>query len=274
MMKTTSFYITSLAVLLGSCTEVVHVDLNSSDPQLVVEAHVAEAGKAEVRLHWSVNFEDDNDFPAAEGASVVVEDEFGNSSSLTEIIPGQYNAQLPDARQGKSYRLVVKWADKLITAEDRMPVAVQMDSLTIRRFEFPIEGVGGPLDTTLLLEPVVWYNDPKNEKNQYRILEYRNDTLISIAITDDQFNNGKQIGYSLFNFRKPIKPGDRLMVEFQSISRTVYDYLLGFSGVNGGPLASSPSNPATNLTGTRLGYFSAHTVHRLELTVPKFSRYR
>lgn len=265
-MKQILFFL--LAVVFGSCTEVVHVDLNASDPQVVVEAHVAESGKAEVRLHWSVNFEADNVFPPVEGASVVIEDEFGNGTPLPEQTPGQYNTLLTNTGQGKSYRLVIKWEDKLITAEDRMPVPVRMDSLTIRRFEFPFEGVGGPFDTTLLLEPVVWYKDPAGEKNQYRILEYRNDTLISIALTDDQFNNGKTIAYSLFNFRNPIQPGDNLMVEFQSISQPVYTYLFGFSGVNGGPFASSPSNPVTNLTGTRLGYFSAHTVHRLGFTVP------
>lgn len=256
------------AVILSSCTEVIHIDLNSSDPQLVVEAQVAEAGKAEVRLHWSVNFEADNEFPAVEGASVIIEDEFGNGTPLTEVSPGRYTAQMPDTRQEKSYRLVVGWNDKLITAEDRMPRGVQMDSLTVRRFQFPIEGVGGRQDTVLLLESVVWYRDPVDEMNQYRILEFRNDTLVSIAITDDQFNNGKAIGYSLFNFRNPLKPGDKLLVEFQTVSRPVYEYLFGFSGVNGGPLASSPSNPTTNLKGTRLGYFSAHTVHRLSMTVP------
>lgn len=260
-----------LSIFFQACTEVVHIDLNSSDPQIVVEAHLSEAGKAEVRLHWSVNVEDDNEFPPVEGASVTIEDEFGNGTPLPEVSPGVYSMTMSDARQNNSYRLLVKWSEKMITAEDRMPRSVLMDSLTVRRFEFPIEGIGGPLDTLLLLESVVWYKDPANEQNQYRILEYRNDTLVSIALTDDQFNNGKSIGYSLFNFRDPLQPGDNLMVEFQSVSRPVYEYLFGFSGVNGGPLASSPSNPTTNLTGTRLGYFSAHTVHRLGITVPAFT---
>lgn len=260
------FYIT--LVLLSSCTEVIHIDLNSSDPQVVVEAHLAESGRVEVRLRRSVNFEEDNVFPAVEGALVYLEDEFGNSTQLNEIEPGEYLSSLLQVQNEKSYRLVIYADDKVITAEDLMPRAVRMDSLTVRRFKFPLEGIGGGLDSVNLLEAVVWYTDPVQEKNQYRILEYRNDTLLSISITDDQFNNGKAIGLSLFNFRRPLQPGDKLSVEFQSISRPVYEYLFGFSGVNGGPLASSPANPVTNLSGTRLGYFSAHTVHRLGLTVP------
>lgn len=264
------FLIVSVVLLtLMACTEVIGIDLNSSDPQVVVEARIDETGNAEVKLHWSVNFADDNSFPAVEGAVVHIEDEFGNSTLLTEDAPGEYKASQLTARQGEGYRLVVYAGEKIITAEDRMPRAVQMDSLTIRRFQFPFEGVGGGLDTLLLLEAVVWYADPVQEKNQYRILEFRNDTLVGISLTDDRFNNGKYIAYSLVSFRNPLQPGDKLMVEFQSISRPVYEYLFGFSGAGGGPFASSPSNPITNLRGTRLGYFSAHTVHRLGLTVPK-----
>lgn len=268
-MKVEHFFLI-LVFLVQACTEVIHIDLNSSDPQVVVEAHLAERGKAEVRLHWSVTMEADNEFPPVEGAKVMIEDEFGNGVPLSEVSPGRYMSANPGAVDEKMYRLVISWNDKLITADDRMPRSVLMDSLTVRRFRFPFEGIGGRLDTVMLLEPVVWYQDPVDEKNHYRILEFRNDTLVSIALTDDQFNNGKSIGYSLFNFRNPLKPGDNLVVEFQVISRPVYEYLFGFSGVNGGPLASSPSNPATNLTGTRLGYFSAHTVHRLGMTVPSF----
>jgi len=251
-----------------ACTEVIYIDLNSSDPQVVVEAHLAESGKVEVRLRRSVNFEADNVFPAVEGALVYLEDEFGNSTQLSETQPGQYLSTVAPVQNEKSYRLLIYSDEKIITAEDKMPRAVRMDSLTVRRFKFPLEGIGDRNDSVSLLEAVVWYNDPVQERNQYRILEFRNDTLQSISITDDQFNNGKSIGLSLFNFRKPLLPGDKLTVEFQSISRPVYEYLFGFSGVNGGPLASSPANPTTNLSGTRLGYFSAHTVHRLGLIVP------
>jgi len=261
------FVIAISTVVISSCTEVIHIDLNASDPQVVVEAHLAETGRVEVKLRRSVNFEADNDFPAVEGALVYLEDEFGNSIQLNEVNPGFYVSSLLQATTGTTYRLVIYTDDKVITAEDRMPVAVRMDSLTIRPFRFPLEGIGDRPDSVNLLEAVVWYTDPIQEKNQYRVLEFRNDTLQSISITDDQFNNGKAIGLSLLNFRKPLRPGDKLSVEFQSISRPVYEYLFGFSGVNGGPLASSPSNPVTNLSGTRLGYFSAHTVHRLSLTV-------
>lgn len=255
-------------LLMSNCTEVVHIDLNASDPQVVVEANLSEAGRAEVRLRWSVNFEDDNDFPDVEGASVYIEDEFGNRTQLTEIFPGQHLATQMNIRAEKSYRLLVYTGSTVISAEDRMPLAVGMDSLTIRPFRFPLEGIGERIDTMQVLEAVVWYSDPVEEKNYYRVLEFRNDTLVNISITNDQFNNGKSVAYSLVNFRNPLLPGDKLLVGFQSISREVYEYLFGFSGVNGGPMASSPSNPVTNLQGTELGYFSAHSVHRLNLVVP------
>jgi hypothetical protein len=263
--------VTFIAALIAACTEVIHIDLNASDPQIVVQAFVVESGSAEVRLNQSVNFEDANIFPPVSGASVFVEDDFGNSVQLMEISPGRYFSSHVHSEPGKSYRIIVYKDDLLITAEDRMPAAVRMDSLTIRKFKFPIEGFEGRLDTLDLLEAVAWYTDPADDVNYYRFLEYRNDTLIGMSLTEDRFNNGRSIGYSMVSFSNPLMPGDRLMVEMQSISRPVYEYLFGFSGVNGGPLASSPSNPATNLTGTRLGYFSAHTVHRLSLVVPLLS---
>ena len=49
------------------------------------------------------------------------------------------------------------------------------------------------------------------------------------------------------------------MVEMQGISQAVYEYFNSFGNLGMGPSSSTPANPYTNIDGSQLGYFSAHT---------------
>src|ERR1700744_1940310 len=82
-----------LLITLSSCTKVINVDLNSANPNMVVDAEIADQpGPYKVSLTKTVNFRDDNIFPAVSGAVIVLSDNAGNSETLAETSPGNYTS--------------------------------------------------------------------------------------------------------------------------------------------------------------------------------------
>jgi hypothetical protein len=65
----------------------------------------------------------------------------------------------------------------------------------------------------------------------------------------------------------PIHSGDQLCVELQCIDRGVFDYYNTLQQTVE-QSSATPANPASNITGGALGYFSAHTINRRQIVVP------
>ena len=85
-MKNIKFIIYIL--LLSACEKVVYIDLNTSDPKLVVEANITDSKYGQgyylnaVKLSRTVNYYDGNVFPAVNNASVFISDDLGNIDTL------------------------------------------------------------------------------------------------------------------------------------------------------------------------------------------------
>jgi uncharacterized protein YbgA (DUF1722 family) len=60
-------------------------------------------------------------------------------------------------------------------------------------------------------------------------------------------------------------PGDVLKIEMQCIDEFVYEYFNSFGNTLGG--SATPANPYTNIIGSELGYFSAHTSEMKEKVI-------
>ena len=66
-----TYYITSLAILtlvflVSSCTEIIDIDINASDPEMVVEATIGMDETANVVLTRTIGLDDTNDFSNVE----------------------------------------------------------------------------------------------------------------------------------------------------------------------------------------------------------------
>ncbi|HYH13663.1 MAG TPA: DUF4249 domain-containing protein, partial [Flavisolibacter sp.] len=82
-----------------------------------------------------------------------------------------------------------------------------------------------------------------------------------IFVQNDDLTNGRKNTNTLFNHDDEIKSGDRIRVELQTIDQPVYKYWYSlWQGATGGGNAASPANPLSNLSGSALGYFSAHAL--------------
>lgn len=260
-------YIPFLAslIFISSCTEVIEFELNDTAPQLVVEATVPESEYAEVVLSTTVSVNDNNESSKVTGAMVILEDENGNSETLQEVTPGRYRSTLIKGEPKANYRLRIETEDQVkeIVSEDRMPDPVPISRLRVRESNMPdVNGLPVPE-----WEVIVEYNDPVDERNYYRFVEYVNGKVTAHYVENDNFNNGTKSKSFLTSCDRKLVPGDTVTVEMQSISKAVYDYFYGFSLLNSITQGSSVVNPVTNVSGVKLGYFSAHTVNRKSIVV-------
>ncbi|MBK6566644.1 MAG: DUF4249 domain-containing protein [Saprospiraceae bacterium] len=262
------FILAAISAVLVSCTEEFEVNVNAADTQIVVEANLNNKEPITVTLSSSVNFKDDNEFPPVVGATIVITDNLGNNETLKETSKGKYVGSTVIGIAGRSYTLNIKSNDKIISSECTISNEVNFDKLTVKVSSGG--GGGGPGGGDGSTHDIsVEYLDPLNETNYYRFVEFKNGDYIDAYIFDDRLSNGTTINSTLRSFNRNYKKGDTLTIEMQCISKEIYEYYKSFGNLFGGPTnASTPANPYTNMLGTRLGYFSAHTIQTKIFIIP------
>lgn len=266
-----SLFIISLS-LCSSCTEVIELDLNSSEPQTVIEGSIGTVGDSTlIKITKSINFDESNYFPLVENAIVTVSDDLGNSETLIEKTPGNYSSSTLSGASGRTYFLHVNAEGNILSSQSFIPSQVNFDSLIVK--ENTTTGGGGPgggpggSRTSYIV--TVQYSDPANEENYYRFIEYHNsEPQGSIFVYDDRLTNGNFVSTDLISFNRNLDEGDTLTIVMQCIDKPVYNYFHSFGNLFGGPQNSStPANPYTNIIGSKLGYFSAHTTQSRSVVI-------
>jgi hypothetical protein len=251
-------------ILLSSCTEKIDLDLNSSDPKIVIEGSVSTTGESVIKITESVNFYESNDFPRLQNAFVEISDNLGNSEVLLESSEGIYSTTSFGGVEGRTYFLNVQIDDKTIESVSNIPNHVRFDSLIIIKTTMP--GIPGAQENDSAYQVMVRYKDPVDEVNFYRFVEIVNNVTTNSYVFNDRINNGKNVMLPLINFSRELTPGDVIKIEMQCIDESVYEYFNSIGNTQGG--TATPANPYTNIIGSELGYFSAHTSEFIEVIIP------
>lgn len=247
-----------LLIASVACTKVIDIDLNVSDPQLVVNGNITDSsGPYIIKLTRSINYSQSNLYPPVLGATVVIIDETAETvDTLLDQNNGSYLTKNIVGTVGHSYQLYIKSNGKEYYAKSTMPLKVLMDSLTFNT----IDGFGQ--STT---NPVPNFQDPVAIYNAYRFLQWVNGKPNKdLFVFDDRLSDGRYISRQLFNDSTYIRSGDSVTIEMRNIDKNVFEYFKQLSGqdpTNGQP--TSPANPTSNISNKALGYFSAHTVQRV-----------
>jgi hypothetical protein len=257
----------SMSSIYMSCTESVTLELNGVSPQIVVDAAIPEADFAIVMITKTVDFNKLNNFPPVAGALVKLQEENGFTETLTEITPGYYRSSTIKGIPGVNYKLTVEVEGLIMYSEEVMPKSVRINSLRARKVELPDGLVVDRVFDSPRTELIVTYDDTRGEANFYRFIEYINGKQTKSHLFDDRFNDGKVVKNFLLDFKRRLTVGDTLVVEMQSLSKQAYGYLFGFSLMNALPQGTTPSNPVSNISGAKLGYFSAFTFYRDTLVI-------
>jgi hypothetical protein len=260
-----------IVITLSSCKKIINVDLNSAAPQLVVEGTVTDQpGPYTVKLSQSVNFSDDNVFPALSGAHIILNDNAGNSETLIETSPGNYTSSTLIGTPGRAYTILITANGKNYSATSTMPLAVNIDTILVDTTSHGGFGGGGHTKKTTI---DVLFHDPVRIANYYRLVEVVNGIQKNnnISIVSDNLQDGTIINRNLSANDTSLHSGDSVTVFLQSIDKNVYEYFRTLRQIvneGGGFQPSTPGNPTTNLNNNALGYFSACAVRSKKIVIP------
>ena len=219
-----------------SCEEVVDVDLEQSEPRLVIEASLLwdkEAGNEQeqiIKITTTAPYFD-TEIPPATGAEVTVSTPDGKEYIFSEISPGIYKStNIPIAREG-NYELSVVYNDQLYIATESF--------YSVTNLEEVVQGNDGGFsseDTEFRL----FYSDPAGVDNFY-LFRFSHDN-IALQIYSDEFTDGNR-SFAYFSDEN-VESGDEVGFDIQGISEGFYEYLFILSsqaGTAGGPFQTQPT---------------------------------
>jgi hypothetical protein len=249
-----SLLLTLLVLLiLGSCEDVIHLDLKNTAPRLVIDATLdASSGGCDVRVTRSVDFYHTDSFSRVEDAGVVLYKGSVKVSGLPQTEPGVYRITGVQASPGDTIRLEVSLpSGDRFAAESVVPRQVGLDSLKV------IRGIGDPRPSAppVYLINAFW-RDPAGVPDYYRFKVIKNgkERNRSFFIVNDESFDGTETELPLYRFS--FDAGDTVNLEFQSIDSASFSY---FNQINDMArpsfVSAAPYNPVGNFDNGALGYF-------------------
>jgi len=252
----TFFSLLLMGLFLGSCTKVINVDLNSKDPQIVVESNFT-AGETvhRVSVTKTLNFSESGAYPTIDNAVVTVTDDLGNSQILTFVGNGIYETVAYPVLEGRTYSLTVVADGKTFAASSTVPALVQMDTILVQAFPFGA-------DTLFSLVPFRF--DPAGVRNFYQFDLFRNNVRVpGIYLQDDEFSDGIGVQQPIFDNDGAFGIGDTASIDMYGIDQPVYNYFFALLQ----NATATPANPTSNFSGGCLGYFSARSKHTASVII-------
>lgn len=267
MRKSMVLIIFGFVLLMTGCEEVVDVDLEESEPRLVVAASILvpknnpEASQF-IRLTTTAPYFSE-DVPAASGAEVSIIDDQGRIYNFEEFEPGYYKSDEFTPEFNITYELEIQYNGEIFTATESLV------STTDIEFVEQKDGAGFSGDN---IELRAYYTDPAGVDNFY-LFRFLHENL-SIQIYDDEFTDGNQT-FAYFS-EDEIKAGDVVRFEIQGISRRFYEYMFilrSQAGTGGGPFQTQPTIVRGNLVNQTnpknyaFGYFRLSETDTFNYTV-------
>lgn len=267
-----------LAVIIYGCTEKFELNIENNTNSVVIEGVVTNDNdsyynyiritKGNIDLVTKVGevgFDDGAEIIT--NALVIISDNVGNVDTffcdLKYPTGSRYGYYVNDSFKGvsgRTYNLNVKIGNETYTAEAFMPPVVDIDS---------IETVDDYL-------PVIYFNDPINEKNYYLFNLHTVTGPWCISVIDDKFlspdistngftvDDGENPRWWVSNYQwisDDIKM--YMKVSMSSLTKESYDYyrsIITQFNNDGGVYSPSPASPKGNISNGAIGYFRASSI--------------
>ena len=262
--RTILFVIVLGLISLTSCQKIIHLDLSSSVPQLVIQGNIYDqAGPFKVTVSKTVNFDALNIYPAVTNATVTISDDAGNSEALSQGIDGSYLTSTIQGIPGRTYKLTVVVDGKTYTASSTMHQATTIDSTYFREAPF-----GG-----MKLVAINFINISGTEK-YYRVIHFLNGKLATgFSVFSENASKTDTISYSFTATiatqavtQPKLVKGDKIDVWLECLDKGVFDYFRTANSEGG--QNASPANPVSNISNGAMGYFNACPVRKAQIIYP------
>ncbi len=267
MKKAFFLFMLSFLFTLQGCEEVVEIDLNESEPRLVVAASIflpknnPEASQF-IRLTTTAPYFTE-DVPPASGAEVAIIDERGVKYEFEEFEPGYYKSDGFTPLSNMIYQLEIIYNGEVYTATESLISAPVIEYIEQK----DDAGFSGNS-----IELRAFFTDPQGINNYY-LVRFLQESL-SIQIYDDEFTDGN-LTFAYFS-DSDLEKGDVVRFEIQGISRRFYEYMFilrSQAGSAGGPFQTQPTTVRgnvvneTNPENFAFGYFRISETDSFNYTV-------
>lgn len=257
---------TFILVAFTSCQEVIEIDLDSSEPRLVVESVITDNSEPwEARLTMMAPYFD-NTNPVVTTAQVYISDDLGVTDTLFHVGNGIYRTNGNEqCVAGHTYTMLILLNGKSYQAQSTVPaLKVNLDTvLTIFNEESAFIEEGYNI--------IFAAQDNPGYTDYYRFKVWKNDTLqtdpFKYFVTDDLGVDGN---YVLAQVPYNFQIGDTARAEIQNMDKAYYDFLFAISSqtsATGGPFDPPPSNLPSNFDNGAIGFFAAITSSRKEIVI-------
>jgi hypothetical protein len=234
-----------LAVSLTSCEEVIDLDLEQSEPRLVIDAsliwYINTSGDyQQIKLSQTTGFYEEEAKPVTD-AEVTIEAGNGEEFIFVHQEQGIYTNDNFNPIFEENYTLQINYQDDIYTASSSFVSVPGIDFIEQN-------SEGGFIREDIEIE--AFFTDPAGEDNSY-IFRFSNfsTSKVSLEIYEDEFTDGNQVSASYSN--DELAAGDEIFVTMEGISKPFYNYLfiLRSQGGNngGGPFQSQPATVKGNI---------------------------
>lgn len=291
-LRSLSFFIIALLLVLSACEKDVNIDLKDGDPTLVVEGYIENNLPPYVFLTKSVGYFSKIDLTTLQnsfvhGATVKVSDgtttvtlkeysiDTGTNGNKFSFYSIDTTGPLFLGVINKSYKLTIVYEGKTYEATTKIPNPTPLDSVLS---SYP----GPPFDTSknpLARQVKVYFKDPDTLGNCVRYFTRRNNEPYYAGLNsvyNDDLINGKPFNtiFPLGENRSTQMPfdslglayvGDTVTFKWSAIDKAVYDFWSTYEyslGTLGNPFStpvSVKSNISNNALGVWAGYGSTYT---------------
>lgn len=254
------FFIITIGLFLTGCEDVIHVDLDTAQPRLVIDASIdwvkgTTGNEQKIKLSTTTGYYNAT-FPTVSGASITVT----NSSSVVfdfiEISgTGEYVCNNFQPVIGETYTLSILLNGEIYTATETF---IGVPSIQPEIDQNNEGGFGGDE-----VEIMTYYQDDGNQENYYLYSHKSNRVAFpQYQVENDENVQGNQI--TMIYSNKDLIPGDILDIKLFGISRRYHEYFNKILLASGNDDSPFPSTPAavrgnivnqTNFNNFAYGYF-------------------
>ena len=266
------FFIIFGLLLFVSCEDVVEVDLNDSEPRLVVDGSInwikgTMGNDQNITLSLTTPFFSNTINPVT-NAIVIVSDDFDNSWEFVQNqTPGIYETNTFEPVLNRAYKLSILYDNQTYEASTTLEPVIEIDFIEQT-------ANGGLSGEDIEIKPN--YTDPENERNFYF---YSFDSQFSVfpilEVYEDEFTDGNQV-FAYYS-EEELEQGDIVKIKSIGITESFYNFMfILLSQTNsevGGPFETQPATLRGNVINTTnqdnfpLGYFRASEIDEILYTV-------
>jgi hypothetical protein len=264
-MRLKQTYLLLFLMISVGCEKVIELDIDDSDKQVVIEADLYDGThEFQVLVSYSSLYNEVGLSTPIENATVVLEDEMGNSVPIPYTTNGVYSDTVTTV-PNRLYTLIVSINGEEYTAQSYMNEVVGIDTV-FSEFQTNV--------FTLDSGNAVIYslNDPAGVTDYYRIKVYENGILNNTPSDLRIFDDIPQDGFEIQRNAPGgfFDSGTLVELELLRMDETAFEYLTTLGDISGATQAPTPtpSNPTSNWSNNALGAFIAYARDTASIVVP------